>query len=59
MKVQIDAEDRDVTDRKVTMTFEEIGTRAWVRVEVDGKCFDVDFREFSQASRSVCLNRED
>ena len=59
MKVQIEAEDTDMTERKVAMTFEEIGARGWVRIEVDGRAFDVDFREFSQASRSVCLDREE
>jgi len=60
MKVQIEAEDRDTTDeRKVAITFEEIGARGWVRIEVDGRAFDVAFREFSQASRSVCLDREE
>ena len=59
MKVQIEAEDRDTTERKVAITFEEIGARGWVRIEVDGRAFDVDFQEFSQASRSVCLDREE
>lgn len=59
MKVQIEAEDIDMTERKVAITFEEIGARGWVRIEVDGKAFDVAFREFSQASRSVCLDREE
>ena len=59
MKVQIEAEDIDMTERKVAITFEEIGARGWVRIEVDGRAFDVDFREFSQASRSVCLDREE
>ena len=59
MKVQIEGEDIDNTERKVAITFEEIGARGWVRIEVDGRAFDVDFREFSQASRSVCLDREE
>ena len=59
MKVQIEAEDIDMTERKVAITFEEIGARGWVRIEVDGRAFDVAFREFSQASRSVCLDREE
>ena len=60
MKVQIEAEDRDTTDeRQVARPFEEIGARGGVRIEVDGRAIEVAFREFSQASRSVCLDREE
>ena len=59
MRVQVEAEDQGTTGRKVPMTFEEIGSQAWVRIEIDGQQYDVDYREFWQAARSVCLNREE
>lgn len=60
MKIVIEAEDRNSAEDgesgpKVEIVLTEIGSSAWVRLDVGGRSYDIDYREFWDAARAVCV----
>jgi hypothetical protein len=61
MKISLDAEPR--IDEKcgdcVPLILEELGARSYVRLTLEGREYDIDYREFWAAARAVCIDAHD
>jgi hypothetical protein len=61
MKVTIDADlQLDQDDRtkveSVPMMLEAVGSQVWIRIAVGGRTYEVDYGEFWDAARAVCID---
>lgn len=61
MKVIMDAEPRinGSLCSAVPMEMEEVGSRAWIRLTLDGREYSLSYHEFWAAARAVCLDIHD
>jgi hypothetical protein len=60
MRIVMEADDRTGLEQgdkieRTEIVLSELGSEGWVRMEVGGRTYDIDYREFWNAARSVCI----
>ncbi len=59
MKVVVDAAIIDPKEGEIgrqPIELEQIGSEAWVRLTIGGQVWDIDYREFWNSARAVCID---
>jgi hypothetical protein len=53
MKVIVQAEEKNPRTTSVAMSFEDIGSEAWIAIEINGNRYEIDYRDFMKVARAL------